>query len=75
MASPIPSVEQVRARLLALPQAKIKTIAEYSGVPFGTLMNIRQGGTKNPGLETVRAFFPLLPELPQEGRETTGAQA
>ncbi|QLI49457.1 hypothetical protein vBPaeMUSP18_42 [Pseudomonas phage vB_PaeM_USP_18] len=67
MAITIPPLALIRTRLEAMKQAQIKSLAKDSGVPFGTLMKIRHGITKNPGIETVRAFFPLLPDLPGRG--------
>ena len=64
MAITIPPLALIRTRMETLNQAQIKRLAEDSGVPFGTLMKIRYGITKNPGLETVRAFYPLLPDPP-----------
>lgn len=60
MAITIPPLTMVRSRLEHLSQAQLATLASESGVPFGTLMKIRQGVTTNPGIETVRKFFPLL---------------
>jgi predicted transcriptional regulator len=59
-----PSTEDVRARLLALKDGEIERIAGDSGVPASTLWKIRIGATKNPGVETVRKFFHLLPTAP-----------
>ena len=56
-----PPLAMVRARLGAMTQAELRRLADDSGVPYPTLVKIRQGTTKNPGLETVRKFFPLLP--------------
>lgn len=57
MPTEIPSTEQVRALLLMFRQVQLKSIEDQSGVPFSTLVKIRQGTTKNPGIETVRAIF------------------
>ncbi|BBL25376.1 hypothetical protein [Comamonas terrigena] len=57
MPTEIPSTEQVRALLLKFRQVQLKSIEGQSGVPFSTLVKIRQGTTKNPGIETVRAIF------------------
>lgn len=56
----IPSTAQVRSRLLGLPEKGLKEVAQQSGVPFTTLWKIRAGETANPGIETVRKFFPFL---------------
>lgn len=65
MAITIPPLAMIRNRLKAMSQVQIHQLHLDSGVPFGTLMNIRQGSTQNPGIETVRKFFPLL-----DGRTT-----
>ena len=62
MSSLFPSVEDVRRRLQGLKDGEIYKIAELSGVPSSTLWKIRCGATPNPGMETVRKFFHLLPE-------------
>jgi len=65
----VPPLAMVKDRLVKLNQAELKQLSIDSGVPFQTLTNIRYGITKNPGIETVRMFFPLLPQpklAPQE---------
>lgn len=71
MAITIPPLTLVSARLKRLSEAQLKQLAEESGVPFGTLNKIKHGYTVNPGIETVRKFFPLLPagETGQADRE------
>lgn len=61
----VPPLKLVRNRLEMLNQVAMKQLAKDSGVPFQTISNIRYGITKNPGIETVRMFFPLLPEPSQ----------
>ena len=56
----IPPSSLVRSRLAGLPLARLQTLACESGVPFSTLVKIRSGYTANPGIETVRKFFPLI---------------
>lgn len=56
----IPTAEQVRTRLQALSHGAIRKLAATSGVPFTTLWKIRIGETGNPGVETVRKFWPEL---------------
>jgi hypothetical protein len=68
MSSPIPSAEQVGARLKSVRLAVLQDIAKQSGVPYRTLINIRVGATPNPGLETVRKFFHLLPPTDTESQ-------
>lgn len=36
----------------------MQELAKESGVPFTTLWKIRDGTTGNPGIETVRKFYP-----------------
>jgi hypothetical protein len=56
-----PSLEEVRAGLQGLRSGELDKVAKASGVPAATLWKIRIGETTNPGLETVRKFFHLLP--------------
>lgn len=61
MTTEIPSMAVVRARLLLMRDADIDRMAGVCGVPASTIRKIRQGVTPNPGFETVRKFFHLLP--------------
>lgn len=61
MNTEIPSMTDVRSRMLLLRDAEIDRVATDSGVPASTLRKIRQGVTPNPGFDTVRKFFHLLP--------------
>lgn len=58
----IPSAEEVRAALSKLSYSQVGALAAKSGVPFTTLWKVRNGVTANPGVETVRKFFSLLPQ-------------
>lgn len=60
MNTPIPAASSVRAELEALGHAQMQRLAELSGVPFTTLWKVRNGETKNPGIETVRKFVPHI---------------
>lgn len=60
----IPSTDQVAARLRVMRMSDLRDLAARSGVPYRTLLKIRLGDTPNPGLETVRKFFHLLPATP-----------
>lgn len=64
MSITIPPLALIVSRLKQLNQAGVRQLAEDSGVSYGTLVNIRHGYTKNPGIETCRQFYPLLPDLP-----------
>jgi len=61
MATQIPQASLIRENLQKLAAYQLRSIAAKSNVPFTTLLKIRSGETKNPGIETVRAFFPYLP--------------
>lgn len=56
MKSNFPPISDVRAELEALGHAETQELSKISGVPFTTLWKIRDGTTKNPGIETVRQF-------------------
>lgn len=60
MNSILPPIESIRSDLLRLPYADIQRLANVSKVPFTTLWKIRDGITKNPGIETVRLFYPHM---------------
>lgn len=57
----IPPVTLIRNRLEKLSRPELQALANDSGVPFSTIQKIMYGISKNPGIETVRQFFPLLP--------------
>ena len=67
MDTSIPSAQDVRDKLAPLIMRELELLAERSGVPFTTIYKIQRGETANPGIETVRAFYPLLPDLPDSG--------
>lgn len=58
MTTEIPTAAQIRALLSPLRHGPMQRLARMSGVPFTTLTKIRGGETKNPGIDTVRAFLP-----------------
>jgi hypothetical protein len=60
MKAEIPSGAEVRALLAPLGHAATQRLAALSGVPFGTIWNVREGHTKNPGVDTVRRFLPHI---------------
>jgi hypothetical protein len=53
----------VRQALSSLSQEQLMRLASLSGVPFTTLYKIQRGETKNPGIDTVGAFFRHLPAM------------
>lgn len=65
----IPSISDVRQRLARESTADLKRLAQASGVPFTTLWKLRSGETSNPGIETVRKFYPLLLSTPPSTQE------
>lgn len=58
----MPSAKDIQLKLSEMPTERLRVIAEASGVPFTTLWKIKTGETANPGIETVRRFFPLMDE-------------
>ncbi|MCU0932716.1 MAG: hypothetical protein MUE43_13160 [Serpentinimonas sp.] len=64
MQTSLPSADQVAARMRVMRMSDLRELAAKSGVPYRTLLKIRLGETPNPGLETVRKFFHLLPATP-----------
>jgi hypothetical protein len=60
MAIQPPTTQQVREKLAALSRTDLQALAKRSGVPFHTLLKIKRGDTKNPGLETICQFWPEL---------------
>lgn len=65
MDQPIPSAAEIAQRLAPMKYPQIQRLADLSGVPFHTLLKIRSGETRNPGVETVRSFMPHLSEAEQ----------
>lgn len=57
MPNEIPSPTQVKELLLDFRQIELKDISNQSGVPFPTLVKIRQGTTRDPGIDTVRKLY------------------
>lgn len=53
----IPSTQQVQNMLKGLPQAELLVVSAQAGVPVPTLIKIRHGVTKNPGIDTVRKIY------------------
>ncbi|MBB6559614.1 putative transcriptional regulator [Acidovorax soli] len=60
MPNTIPSIQEVRERLAPLGVPALHELADETSVPFATLVKIRSGYTPNPGIETVRKFYPSL---------------
>jgi predicted transcriptional regulator len=56
----IPSAAEFRAKLAPLTLAQLEALAKRCGVPFTTLVKIRNGQTGNPRLDTVRMVWPLV---------------
>lgn len=56
----LPQVAEVRSFLEGLGHAQVQQLSTDTGVPFTTLWKIRDGTTVNPGIETVRKFYPAV---------------
>jgi predicted transcriptional regulator len=69
MASQLPTFSDLKGRLAGMTHAEVQKLATQSGVPFMTLWNIRAGNTKNPRLETLRKFWPLINRRSKERAE------
>jgi transcriptional regulator with XRE-family HTH domain len=50
----------------------LQALADKSGVPFTTIMKIKTGETKNPGVITVQKLYPHLPNVVGERRRAPG---
>jgi hypothetical protein len=55
-----PPIEDIAKRLSKLSHPQLHCLARGSTVPYTTLLKIRNGVTTNPGIETVRRFWPLI---------------
>ena len=60
MVTQIPPISLIRRRLAGYTMVELEDLSEASGVPFSTLLKIKLGTTGNPGIETVRKFWPYL---------------
>lgn len=58
MALKTPTSAQVRELLAPLTPKQLTKLAELSKVPFTTLYKVRNGETKNPGIDTVHKLLP-----------------
>jgi DNA-binding phage protein len=56
---PLPTLEQVRARVQAA-RGRWPELSEESGVPYKTLVKVASGETASPEFETVRALSEAL---------------
>ena len=63
----IPSADDLREALSPMKYVHLQRLSSLSGVPFHTLLKIRDGDTENPGLETVRKFAPHIAEALGDG--------
>lgn len=61
--SAFPSCEEIAAVLKILNHDEMQEVADRAGMPFGTIAKIRTGEVKNPGIETVRKFYPIMIDL------------
>ncbi len=58
----IPSAKEVRNLLKRLKTVQVRELAIKSGVPFTTLLKVRDGETQDPRIETVRQLWAHLRE-------------
>ena len=58
MTSNIPTPDDLRGVLGRLRGGDLQELSRVSGVPFWTLIKVRNGETPNPRIGTVRAFWP-----------------
>jgi hypothetical protein len=68
MVTQIPSLGLIRRRLKQYSMAELEELSESSGVAFSTLLKIKLGTTKNPGIETCRKFWSHLKAEPKNGK-------
>lgn len=60
MLDSLPSPEELRAMMAGMNYAAMERLSELAGVPFHTIRKIRDGETKEPGLNTARLLWPHL---------------
>ncbi len=75
MNTDIPGADAICARLETMEPAQLRRLAELSGVSYFTLHKIARGITKNPGIDTVRQFFPHITAASSAGGEAARAAA
>lgn len=73
METPIPSAEEVRKALEPLTLRQLGVLSLRSGVPEATIYKIKLNTTTNPGIETVRKFWPFLAQALAEQRHPAPA--
>jgi hypothetical protein len=56
----VPSIEDIRERLLHLDMRQLRALAADCALPWQTVYKIRIGTTDDPGLRTVRRLWPHL---------------
>lgn len=56
----VPSAADVQAELRPLTRAQLQQLGAAAEVPWTTIDKIRRGETRDPGIETVRRFLPLV---------------
>ena len=64
----LPSSQEIREKLRAMPLAQMADLGKRAGVPFPTLMKIRYGQTVSPQLDTARLIWPELSLDAETGR-------
>jgi hypothetical protein len=69
MTTNFPPIAEIRGRLERLGHAGMQELSSISQIPFTTLWKIRSGETANPGIETVRGFYPHIPKPAKKQRK------
>jgi hypothetical protein len=59
------SAQQVHDTLAPLTLRQLDRLGALSGVPVPTIYKIKLGVTTNPGIETVRRFWPFIERAQQ----------
>lgn len=62
----VPTAADVSSALEPMTTAQLQRLAELSGVPFHTLLKIRQKETKNPRVNSVAKFWPHVGTVTQQ---------
>lgn len=66
MEQTVPTAADVSSALEPMTTAQLQRLATLSGVPFHTLLKIRDGETKNPRVDSVAKFWPHLAAVAQQ---------
>ena len=73
MNTDLPSITEIQAALSDLGGLTLARLSDLSGTPITTLQNIKRGESENPGIETVRKFWPFV-QAARLGRDNEPAR-